>query len=158
MPHSDFAAVLVSPIGKLGLKIIDDHLLGVDFVPEETKAAEPVSLLAKEAALQLHAYFSHKLTVFDLPLLNQGTAFQQIVLTGLLTIPYGKTLTYGELGKKLSTGPRAIGNACRRNPFPIIIPCHRVVAQTGLGGYSGARLGKWLTMKKWLLQHEKNGI
>ena len=70
-------------------------------------------------------------------------------------IPYGKTKSYGELAQELKTSARAIGNACRHNPLPIIIPCHRIVAKNNLGGYNGATEGKMLNIKEWLLQHEK---
>ncbi|WP_235602990.1 methylated-DNA--[protein]-cysteine S-methyltransferase [Piscirickettsia litoralis] len=69
-------------------------------------------------------------------------------------IPRGQTLTYGELAKKLQTGPRAIGAACRTNPIPVIIPCHRIVSKQGMGGFHGKTSGKFLTIKEWLLQHE----
>ena len=80
--------------------------------------------------------------------------FQEKVLKQLLRIPYGETRTYGEIAKVLKTSPRAIGNACRRNPLSIIIPCHRVVAANGIGGYSGQTEGEQLAIKRRLLQLE----
>lgn len=85
----------------------------------------------------------------------KGTEFQKRVWRALCAIPPGTTKTYGELAKQLNTSPRAIGNACRKNPLPIIIPCHRVVAKNSLGGYAGARIGNLLEIKKWLLRYEK---
>ncbi len=85
----------------------------------------------------------------------KGTAFQKRVWQALCNIPPGTTKTYGELAKELHTSPRAIGNACRKNPLPIIIPCHRVVAKNSLGGYAGARTGELIEFKKWLLENEK---
>jgi len=75
-------------------------------------------------------------------------------LQQLQSIPYGETRTYGEIAKRLKTSPRAVGNACRNNPLPIIIPCHRVLAATGIGGYDGAVDGKKLDIKLSLLKLE----
>lgn len=85
----------------------------------------------------------------------KGTDFQKRVWAALLEIPAGQTLTYGELAQKLNSHPRAIGQACRTNPYPVVIPCHRVVSKTGFGGYAGAVSGDLLNFKKWLLQREK---
>src|SRR3990167_9622168 len=84
--------------------------------------------------------------------------FQQQVCKALQRIPIGNTLTYRELADRLKTSARAIGQACRRNPFPIVIPCHRIVAQQGLGGYHGASQGPMATVKRWLLRHEQNAL
>ena len=91
----------------------------------------------------------------SLPLLRQGTSFQHTVWEILRQIPVGQTKTYGELSSELNTSPRALANACRKNPFPLIIPCHRVVAKTGIGGYAGEVTGKLIEIKTALLQHEK---
>lgn len=82
------------------------------------------------------------------------TPFQEKVLKQLQKIPYGETRTYGEIAKILKTSPRAVGNACRNNPLPIIIPCHRVIAANGIGGYDGARSGRLLNIKYKLLEME----
>lgn len=91
------------------------------------------------------------------PLLNniKGTDFQKRVWAELLKIPPGKTLTYSDLAKKLSSHPRAIGQACKANPLPITIPCHRVIGKHDLGGYFGQTQGKLLDKKKRLLDLEK---
>jgi len=86
----------------------------------------------------------------------QGTAFQQKVWGALLDIPSGTTMTYGELAKELQSSARAVGQACKNNPTPIIIPCHRVVSKQGKGGYLGQTEGKLAYIKTWLLQHEAN--
>jgi methylated-DNA-[protein]-cysteine S-methyltransferase len=82
------------------------------------------------------------------------TPFQEKVLKQLQKIPFGETRTYGEIAKILKTSPRAVGNACRANPLPIIIPCHRVTAVNGLGGYDGATSGGLLDIKRKLLEQE----
>jgi len=88
-------------------------------------------------------------------LLKQGTEFQQKVWHALCEIPIGQTKTYGELAIELKTAPRALANACRQNPFPIIIPCHRILAKAGIGGYAGTTSGKLIDIKTALLKHEK---
>ena len=95
------------------------------------------SPLLDEAARQLAAYFDGKLRDFDLPLSPAGTAFEGRVWDAMQTIPYGETRTYGDLAHATDSGPRAVGRACGKNPIPIVIPCHRVLAHGGLGGYSG---------------------
>ena len=92
---------------------------------------------------------------FRLPLETGGTDFQRRVWNALQRIPAGKVLSYGELARKLKTGPRAVGNACRANPIPVVIPCHRVVAANGKGGFMGKTGGKALAIKDWLLTHER---
>jgi methylated-DNA-[protein]-cysteine S-methyltransferase len=86
--------------------------------------------------------------------LLEATPFQKQVWQALLTIPCGSTLTYGELAKKLNSSPRAVGQACRANPLPFLIPCHRVVGAKNSGGYFGARKGKKIALKQWLLEQE----
>ena len=92
---------------------------------------------------------------------TQGTEFQQKVWRSLLEIPLGAVITYGQLAVKLNSSPRAVGNACRHNPLALMIPCHRVVSASGLGGYAGDTLLiqktniDFLAIKKWLLKHEK---
>ncbi len=97
----------------------------------------------------------------ELPL---GTAFQQRVWQALTAIPTGEVMTYGALAKQLNSSARAVGNACRRNRFPLLIPCHRVVSAAGIGGYAGDTLEKqrgrihFLQIKQWLLTHEQAAI
>ena len=148
-------AIIDSPLGKLKLIANDTHLLQLTYVPPTTKLKPASSSLLKKVQSQLQAYFTGKLSNFDLPIDLQGTPFQKKVWQALAKIPYGKTLSYSELAKILKTGPRAIGNACRTNPIPVIIPCHRILAKNGLGGYSGKTTGNFLKIKEWLLKHEQ---
>ena len=97
---------------------------------------------------------SSSIDVIPVKLLKQGSLFQQKVWAELLIIPSGKTLTYSEIAVKLSSSPRAVGNACRANPYPFLIPCHRVVAVSSLGGYSGQTVGPLMVIKETLLSHE----
>jgi methylated-DNA-[protein]-cysteine S-methyltransferase len=107
--------------------------------------------LLRAARAQLFAYFDRELTVFNLPLALRGTAFQQRVWRALRAIPYGQTRSYADLAADLGSAARAVGQANAVNPIPIIIPCHRVVAANGLGGYSG---GDGLLTKRALLELE----
>lgn len=103
---------------------------------------------------EIAAYFKNPKHPFKIDIELKGTAFQLKVWKALQTIPSGKTLTYGELAKKLKTSARAIGQACRTNPIPIVVPCHRVVAANGIGGFTGKRQGEMVDVKAWLLKHE----
>lgn len=110
------------------------------------------SPLLRDACAQVRAYECGQLQSFDLPLAPAGTAFQQSVWREMVAIPYGSTKSYGDLAAALGSIPRAVGGACGLNPIPIVIPCHRVVAENGtLGGFSG---GEGLASKRALLIHE----
>lgn len=116
------------------------------------RGGEPVATpLLEEALRQIGAYFAGTLRDFDLPLAPAGNAFQQAVHREMLAIPYGSTRSYGEIAERLSTYGQPVGQACGANPIPLIIPCHRVLSATGLGGYSGAG---GLDTKIALLKHE----
>jgi methylated-DNA-[protein]-cysteine S-methyltransferase len=109
---------------------------------------------------QLERYRGDADAKFDLPLLIEGTEFQRRVWDAMCAIPRGRTLTYGELARKLEgTGfdvPRAVGQACGDNKLPIVIPCHRVVAAHGVGGFSHTTSGYLIEAKRWLLMHESS--
>lgn len=114
--------------------------------------------LLAEALAQLEAYFAGSLSAFDVPFdLGVQSEVSGAVLRALYdTVLHGETVTYGELAAHSGTAvpARAIGSIMGANPIPIIVPCHRVVASDGLGGYSGGRPGEGLRMKRWLLEHE----
>ncbi len=93
--------------------------------------------LVAEALAQLAAYVDGRLTVFDLPLAPAGSPFQQRVYTAMRNIPYGQTRSYGDIATELAVPAQPVGQACGANPIPIIIPCHRVLAKSGIGGFSG---------------------
>jgi methylated-DNA-[protein]-cysteine S-methyltransferase len=94
----------------------------------------------------------------NLKLLKQGTEHQNKVWAELLKIPLGSTLTYSGLAKKIGSAARAVGNACRTNPYTLLIPCHRVVAVNGMGGYSGHRHGEYMKIKEKLLAYEADAV
>jgi methylated-DNA-[protein]-cysteine S-methyltransferase len=139
-----------TPIGTIKITLLDDVVTGIELHSSETQADSTQST----AKTQLLNYFKCPSQKFCFRHEFHGTNFQKRVCYALQDIPSGKTLTYGELAKKLNSHPRAVGQALKRNPLPILLPCHRVVSQTGIGGFSGARDGAKITSKQWLLNHE----
>ncbi|MFN4283635.1 MAG: methylated-DNA--[protein]-cysteine S-methyltransferase [Alphaproteobacteria bacterium] len=132
----DFRHMIESPIGTLTLTERAGALVSLDWGKHGTQSPTP---LLRRAAEQLAAYFAGRLTAFDLPLDPPGTDFQKRVWRRMAEIPYGELMTYGALAKATRSSARAVGGACGRNPIPIILPCHRVLAADGsLTGYSGA--------------------
>jgi methylated-DNA-[protein]-cysteine S-methyltransferase len=128
---------LHSPTGELTLTEEAGSIVALDWGrgPKEFQAATP---LLCEAKAQLEQYFEHKLTNFDLPLAPAGSDFHRQVWQVMCEIPFGGTMTYGDIAKRLGAVARAVGTACGSNPIPIIIPCHRVLGAGGkLVGYSG---------------------
>lgn len=151
----DFEAVMSAPFGALGVRTDGERIVEIEFLPPNTPAREPQNLLARRACGQLAAYMSDPDLIFDLPLKSAGTPFQRRVWQAISAIPRGQTLSYGELARRLGTAPRAVGQACGANPYPLVVPCHRVTAASGaLGGFAHAHEG-WLSdIKRWLLAHE----
>ncbi|MCD6047391.1 MAG: methylated-DNA--[protein]-cysteine S-methyltransferase [Gammaproteobacteria bacterium] len=147
------AFVLLTPIGPLTLWTKNECLVSIDF--GQTAPVAVMQEFEKKIAQQIEAYFLRQSKTFDLPYLANGTEFQKKVWQAMLLIPYGETRSYQDLAKTLNTSARAIGNACRRNPLPLVIPCHRVVAKSGLGGFSGETEGQMLAIKKILLDLEQ---
>jgi len=123
-----------SPIGDLTISSEDGVLVALDWGWARDQSSDDLLGRAKS---QLETYFDGKSETFDLPLAPAGTAFQQRVWTLMSSISYGKTMSYGEMAKALDSAARAVGMACGANPIPVIIPCHRVLAANGMGGYSG---------------------
>ncbi|WP_440905050.1 methylated-DNA--[protein]-cysteine S-methyltransferase [Catenovulum sp. SX2] len=151
-------AIITTPIGKIAVMNNEQALTHVDVHAESVPyTVTGANKLTAEIVDQLTAYFAKKTNQFDLPMQISGTVFQEKVWQALKNIPFGACLTYGELAKEVNTSARAIGGACRNNPIPIVIPCHRIVAANGIGGYSGQwRLGHKVDVKRWLLKHEQS--
>lgn len=153
-----YAAILAVPAGlhcKLGVCLDQEALCSLDFLPIRHPAVTPASALARRVVDQLQRYFADPAGGFSLPLALHGTPFQQRVWRALMGIPAGSSASYGAVAAQLGTGARAVGNACRSNPVPIIVPCHRVVGQHSLGGYAGDVAGDRPAIKRWLLEHER---
>jgi methylated-DNA-[protein]-cysteine S-methyltransferase len=141
----------------LGLRCNLKGLCEVAVLPPDAPAQKPTDPLLLETMLRLEAYFAGATADFsDLPLAPEGTSFQHRVWSTLRAIPVGHTRRYGELAAQLDTAARAIGGACRANPLLLIVPCHRVVASTGDGGFMGASDGDWPRRKQQLLAHEQS--
>ncbi len=151
---SPYSAITSSPLGKLGLIVQDGKLIKLEFLSADIPLHSPNDKWSKQWVAELQHYFTHPKHCFQLAIHLDGTAFQQRVWHALQHIASGAALTYGQLAKKLQTAPRAIGQACRTNPLPIIIPCHRIVATHHLGGYAGNINGRFKDIKTWLLRHE----
>jgi methylated-DNA-[protein]-cysteine S-methyltransferase len=151
--QSRYCCVIDSPVGKLGLLFVDNCIAKISFLPPKTSLITPKNNIERRVVAKIKRYFCNYRCSFYLPLAICGTLLQRKIWRALQKIPVGKVTTYGELAKKLKTGPRVIGNACRLNPLPIIIPCHRVIAANGLGGYCG-RSSKAIRIKKYLLAAE----
>lgn len=150
----------------IDLKISQQHnqLCEIDFIhagshdgQDQGSVTESQNIedpLLQQAMWQVLEYIKTPQFVFDLPLNPHGTEFQQSVWRYLRGIPAGEVRTYGEVAAELGSSARAVGNACRRNPLPLIIPCHRVVSASGIGGFAGHTAGTHIDTKKQLLAHE----
>jgi methylated-DNA-[protein]-cysteine S-methyltransferase len=149
-----FTMPMDTPVGRLVLESDGDVLIGI-WLPNDTtsvrNAGDDAPPVLKDTATQLEEYFARERTEFDVPMELDGTTFQKEVWAELSRIPYGETISYGELARRVGRpkGPRAVGQANGRNPIPIIVPCHRVLAGNGIGGYGGG-----LPMKRSLLAVE----
>lgn len=139
---------------KVAVATRDGRVTEIRYLPLTSKAVSPRNALAEEAARQLERYREDPDARFDLPLQVEGTPFQRRLWDALCEIPRGKTTTYGELARRLGGEARAVGQACGDNRLPVVIPCHRVVAANGIGGFAHSTGGYLLEAKRWLLLHE----
>lgn len=146
------------PIDSLLVTKNGEALMGVDIAKAEL-AEKAIVGNADDKNLQvlqqLYDYMLVAHNSWSVMLAERGTPFQRKVWHYLQGIPLGETRTYGEIASALNSSPRAVGNACRANPFLLIVPCHRAVKATGLGGFAGQIDGKAVEIKQWLLQHER---
>jgi len=139
---------LQSPVGPLTIWAQDGAVIRLDWTFRTSVSDDPLLI---EAACQLRAYFDHSLEDFDLPLAPNGSDFQKDVCKAMSAIRFGETRTYGDIARDLGVPAQAVGQACGGNPIPVIIPCHRVLGASGLGGFSGAG---GVEAKVALLKHE----
>jgi len=153
MPHYD--AILCAPPCRLGVVFTGDALTRLDFLPTNLPASGKRDSRVRHLADELDAYWRNPAHEFDLLYVPEGTSFQLQVWRALMAIPPGRPTTYGTLAKRLGTAARAVGQACGANPLPILIPCHRVLAANGLGGFMHSSSGAPLDVKSWLLAHER---
>ena len=151
----NYQAKLPTPFGMLGICCEADTLTDIDFLESDATPQSPSQAFAREVCRQLQAYFIDPNFHFNLSLKLNGTAHQTKVWRAISAIPPGQTRNYGDLATLLASSPRAVGQACGSNPIPIIIPCHRVVSKSGIGGFIHQRAGNALDIKHWLLAYEK---
>ncbi len=153
-PPPAFAAVIPMPFGPFGVRTRGETVDELVFLPPDTPLLAPASPLAQQVAAELAAWLEDPDHVFELPLAARGTPFQRRVWAAIAAVPRGRCATYGALAQGLSSAPRAVGQACGANPFPLVVPCHRIVSAAGIGGFAGATGGHLLDAKRWLLAFE----
>jgi len=151
-----FDVVVEFPRMKVGVATRDGKVVRIHYLPPEAPVRAPTNVLAERAARQLERYREDPDAPFELPLAVEGTPFQRGVWDAMCAIPRGRTRTYGEIARELGGEARAVGQACGDNRLPIVIPCHRVVAADGIGGFGHATGGYLLEAKRWLLMHERS--
>ncbi len=149
-----YDVVLAFPKMKVAVATREARVTGIRYLPPAAETLAPQNALAERAARQLERYRDDPDARFDLPLAIEGTPFQKSVWQAMCAIPRGRTRTYGELARALGGEARAVGQACGDNRLPIVIPCHRVVAADGIGGFAHATDGYLIEAKRWLLLHE----
>lgn len=150
--HARDTARLTTPIGVIEITGTDAQVDAIGVVVAGGAPVRPSAEALRAAVDQLEAWFAGKLRAFDLPLRLLTSPRWEALRTAMAGIPYGETLSYGALATVAGSSARAIGQACARNPYPIVIPCHRVLATGGLGHYSA---GEGIATKRWLLEHER---
>jgi methylated-DNA-[protein]-cysteine S-methyltransferase len=150
-----YQAIMSAPFGKLGIRCSDTDLLGIELLPQSTKSQAPSGEMAKTICAELEAYLADPQHEIDLPFELDGTHHQCNVWQAMLAIPSGETRSYGELAAEIGSSAQAVGQACGSNPIPLVIPCHRVVSKTGLGGFMHRADEDALNIKRWLLAHER---
>ena len=148
-----FDAVVQLPFGCVGVRTNGGFITEISFL-HHAQSKPATTELAQAAVDQLIGYCNDSSTPFDVPLAIEGTHFQKQVWSEIARIPAGETRSYGELAQRLNGSARAVGQACGDNRFPLVIPCHRVVAAAGIGGFAHRRDDAYLRIKRWLLTHE----
>ncbi|WP_151636821.1 methylated-DNA--[protein]-cysteine S-methyltransferase [Noviherbaspirillum aerium] len=154
--HPQFSAIVEAPWGAVGIRTEPGLVRELVYLPPSFHEKAPSDPLSEKAALQVERYLQDPDFRFDLALAAVGTAFQRKVWDVISSIPRGEVLTYGQVAKLIRSAPRAVGQACGANWFPLVVPCHRVTASGGLGGFSNHddETGFHLGVKRWLLAHE----
>ena len=149
-----WTAKVATPFAVLGIRTAGELVTRIEYLPRGAATLAPVNKLAAKVCRQIEKYLDDAEYEFDLPFEFRGTAFQQRVWRAIHAIPCGKTLTYLDVARQLKSAPRPVGGACGANRIPLVIPCHRVVASSGIGGFMHARGGEPIAIKQWLLRHE----
>ncbi len=150
-----FSAVVTAPFGRMGIRIEADELRELVYLPPSYGLRTPRDALSREVAAQLKMYFKQPDFEFALSLPEVGTEHQRKVWQQISAIPCGAVLTYAQVARRIGSAPRAVGQACGANWFPLIIPCHRVTAANSIGGFARHDSGFHQEVKRWLLWHER---
>ena len=143
-----------APFAVLGIRTAGEQLTGIEYLPKGAATLAPINRFAERVCRQIDRYLDDPAHPFDLPFDFRGTDFQCRVWRAIHAIPPGKTLSYTDIARRLKTAPRPVGGACGANRLPIVIPCHRVLAADGIGGFMHSRGGYPIEVKRWLLRHE----
>ncbi|MES2048317.1 MAG: methylated-DNA--[protein]-cysteine S-methyltransferase [Pseudomonadota bacterium] len=151
-----FSAIVCAPFGNVGIRTEAGVINELVYLPFRFSVKAPTDKLAEKAARQIEKYLAQPDFRFDLPLKKTGSEFQHRVWNAISSIPRGEVRTYGQIAKHIKSAPRAVGQACGANWYPLIIPCHRVTAAGGLGGFAhhDDETGFYVAIKRWLLTHE----
>ncbi|HEY0490116.1 MAG TPA: methylated-DNA--[protein]-cysteine S-methyltransferase [Telluria sp.] len=151
-----FSAIVAAPFGAIGIRTDAGVIREMVYLPPHFDEKDATDALADQATIQIERYLKDPDFQFDLPLIEAGSVFQKKVWGAISSIPRGSVRTYGQVAKHIGSAPRAVGQACGANWFPLVIPCHRVTAAGGLGGFSNHddENGFHLSVKRWLLRHE----
>ena len=153
-PSTQYQDVIINaPFGAVGINIQNDCVTGVTLFPSKQTANIDDDSYAQNVKQQLAQYFQNADVKINVSFKLSGTPFQERVWKAISAIPVGQVLTYSELAYEVGSGPRAVANACGANKLPLLIPCHRVVAKNGLGGFMQS-VPNGLKIKEWLLAHE----
>jgi len=151
----NFDVTYVAPFAVLGIRTNGKAVTELRYLPSDTAPSGPTTPLAQEVLRQIESYLVEPGFVFELPLEIDGSEFRKRVWKEMCAIPAGRTLTYGEVAQRIGSAPRAVGGACGDNRIPLIIPCHRIVARNGIGGFMHTTGDRELGIKRWLLAHEQ---
>lgn len=149
-----YSVILRAPFGALGIRCDAAQITGVDILEGHPAERTSNDVFLSSVVRDFNTYFDNPAHVFTSAFAIAGTVFQQRVWRHLCAITPGRPQTYGEVARELGSAPRAVGQACAANAVPLLIPCHRVVAAHGHGGFMHARAGRWIEVKRWLLSHE----
>jgi methylated-DNA-[protein]-cysteine S-methyltransferase len=147
-----YDAVIAAPFGAVGIAV-QGLQVAIELLPQKYSLKPANNKIVGQVAKQIEAYLGDARSDFNLPLIHKGTPFQRRVWDAISAIPCGRVLTYSEVAEEIGSGARAVANACGANNLPLVVPCHRVVAKDGLGGFMNG-LDGGLRVKKWLLKHE----
>ena len=149
-----FHAKYPAPFAVLGIRTLGDQVTDIEYLPVGAAPLAPLNALAERACREIERYLDDPHYAPKISFGYAGTRFQCKVWRQISAIPAGRTLTYNDVARALRTAPRPVGAACGANRIPLVIPCHRVVGASGLGGFMGGRRADALDIKRWLLRHE----